>query len=101
MVSKYVIPKFASCQIFPSQTEFCCSSSTDEDLSSIQYSNILCQMAFNIGLHFSAIHFSVFSKKYTNQMIPFQFKFKKKQNDRKSNTFHIQIESFILSTVQF
>ena len=62
MESKYIIPKFAPSQIFPS---------TDEELSSI----IMCLMPFNI--HLSAIHFSVCSKKYTHQMIPFQFKFMK------------------------
>ena len=39
---------FLTLSVYPSQTEFCCSSSTDEDLSSVQYINILCLMAFNI-----------------------------------------------------
>ena len=46
MISKYVIPKFAPSQIVPTQTEFCCSSSTDEDVSSSQYINTLCLMGF-------------------------------------------------------
>ena len=66
--------KFAPSQVCPSQTEFCCSSNT-EDLSSIQYINTLC---LSEGILIFAL---VFSVKYTNQMKPFQSKFKRKKND--------------------
>ena len=80
MVSKYVIPKFAPGQIFPS---------TDEDLSSIQYINIMWLMPFKI--HFSIIYTLVFSVKIYTSNDTFSVQIQEK-NDWKSNIFHIQIQ---------